>query len=185
MNYLDCSSEEENSEEDESRRPSNDFQDLESFQKAHIKKKIKKRRGSRVNPDPETSPKRQQDSYREFVLHNKVIQMSTTIIELLTCWIKYILGALLERSVPSVSTGLWWARNPGVGQELSNRTSRKAGQFEGHYLCSLNLFNNASIIQVMQFGRIDGNAYTLDFQYPFCALQALAVALANVTQRLK
>lgn len=37
----------------------------------------------------------------------------------------------------------------------------------------------------MQFGRIDGNAYTLDFQYPFSALQAFAVALANVTQRLK
>lgn len=55
----------------------------------------------------------------------------------------------------------------------------------------------------MQFGRIDGNAYTLDFQYPFSALQAFSVALgtaithcyfaltncvfvsANVTQRLK
>ncbi|XP_014675451.1 PREDICTED: tubby-related protein 4-like [Priapulus caudatus] len=39
--------------------------------------------------------------------------------------------------------------------------------------------------QVMQFGRIDGNAYTLDFQHPFTAAQAFAVALANVTQRLK
>jgi hypothetical protein len=39
--------------------------------------------------------------------------------------------------------------------------------------------------QVMQFGRIDNNAYTLDFQYPFTAVQAFAVALANVTQRLK
>ncbi|CAG5121578.1 unnamed protein product [Candidula unifasciata] len=39
--------------------------------------------------------------------------------------------------------------------------------------------------QVMQFGRIDNNAYTLDFQYPFTAIQAFAVALANVTQRLK
>ncbi|XP_062585793.1 tubby-related protein 4-like [Saccostrea cucullata] len=39
--------------------------------------------------------------------------------------------------------------------------------------------------QVMQFGRIGSNAYTLDFQYPFTALQAFAVALANVTQRLK
>jgi len=44
---------------------------------------------------------------------------------------------------------------------------------------------NGFLFQVMQFGRIDGNAYTLDFQYPFSALQALAVALANVTQRLK
>ncbi|MFT7797519.1 tubby-related protein 4 [Arapaima gigas] len=39
--------------------------------------------------------------------------------------------------------------------------------------------------QVMQFGRIDGNAYILDFQYPFSGVQAFAVALANVTQRLK
>lgn len=39
--------------------------------------------------------------------------------------------------------------------------------------------------QVMQFGRIGSNAYTLDFQYPFTTLQAFAVALANVTQRLK
>ncbi|KAM9708597.1 tubby-related protein 4 isoform 1-T1 [Menidia menidia] len=39
--------------------------------------------------------------------------------------------------------------------------------------------------QVMQFGRIDGNAYILDFQYPFSAVQGFAVALANVTQRLK
>ena len=41
------------------------------------------------------------------------------------------------------------------------------------------------LFQVMQFGRIDHNAYTLDFQYPFSAAQAFAVALANVTQRLK
>uniref|UniRef100_A0A8D0G3I0 TUB like protein 4 n=1 Tax=Sphenodon punctatus TaxID=8508 RepID=A0A8D0G3I0_SPHPU len=33
--------------------------------------------------------------------------------------------------------------------------------------------------------KIDGNAYILDFQYPFSAVQAFAVALANVTQRLK
>jgi hypothetical protein len=39
--------------------------------------------------------------------------------------------------------------------------------------------------QVLQFGRIDTNTYTLDFQHPFSALQALSVALANVTQRLK
>ena len=39
--------------------------------------------------------------------------------------------------------------------------------------------------QVVQFGRIDANAYTLDFQYPLTAIQAFSVALANVTQRLK
>ena len=44
---------------------------------------------------------------------------------------------------------------------------------------------NFVYFEVMQFGRIDGNAYTLDFQYPLTALQAFAVALANVTQRLK
>lgn len=39
--------------------------------------------------------------------------------------------------------------------------------------------------QVMQFGRIDGNAYTLDFEWPFTAVQAFSIALANITQRLK
>lgn len=52
--------------------------------------------------------------------------------------------------------------------------------------CSLFLsFSSSPASQVMQFGRIDGNAYILDFQYPFSAVQAFAVALANVTQRLK
>lgn len=46
-------------------------------------------------------------------------------------------------------------------------------------------FSSSRASQVMQFGRIDGNAYILDFQYPFSAVQAFAVALANVTQRLK
>lgn len=46
-------------------------------------------------------------------------------------------------------------------------------------------FSSSPASQVMQFGRIDGNAYILDFQYPFSAVQAFAVALANVTQRLK
>lgn len=55
-------------------------------------------------------------------------------------------------------------------------------------LCSFHAFASLPIPpppQVMQFGRIDGNAYILDFQYPFSAVQAFAVALANVTQRLK
>lgn len=51
--------------------------------------------------------------------------------------------------------------------------------------CRKLFINYYRVFQVMQFGRIDGNAYTLDFQYPFSALQAFAVALANVTQRLK
>jgi len=39
--------------------------------------------------------------------------------------------------------------------------------------------------QVMQFGRIDPNAYTLDFEWPFTAVQAFSIALANITQRFK
>uniref|UniRef100_A0A0N4ZFK8 WD_REPEATS_REGION domain-containing protein n=1 Tax=Parastrongyloides trichosuri TaxID=131310 RepID=A0A0N4ZFK8_PARTI len=39
--------------------------------------------------------------------------------------------------------------------------------------------------QVMQFGRIEGGAYTLDFCSPFSAVQAFAIALASITQRLK
>lgn len=97
---MDCSSEDENTSDDENQQQQqqqqqgvgnrsatpagslgsrtnsilngHDFKDLESFQKAQLKKKIKvKRRGSRVNPDTETSPKRQEVAYREFVLHNK------------------------------------------------------------------------------------------------------------------
>jgi len=39
--------------------------------------------------------------------------------------------------------------------------------------------------QVMQFGRIEQGSYTLDFCRPFSAVQAFAVALASITQRLK
>ncbi|CAF0867596.1 unnamed protein product [Rotaria sordida] len=39
--------------------------------------------------------------------------------------------------------------------------------------------------QVIQFGRIENNCYTLDFEWPFSPLQAFSVALANITQRLK
>ena len=67
-------------------------------------------------------------------------------------------------------------------------------EFKGKQVCSMHCTSNSAHFiqlyvyfsaQVMQFGRIDGNAYTLDFQYPFSAVQAFAVALANVTQRLK
>ncbi|KAI1724833.1 tub family domain-containing protein [Ditylenchus destructor] len=39
--------------------------------------------------------------------------------------------------------------------------------------------------QVLQFGRIENGAYTLDFREPFTAIQAFAIALASITQRLK
>lgn len=37
----------------------------------------------------------------------------------------------------------------------------------------------------MQFGRIDGNAYTLDFQYPFSALQARWIFLFLIKIKLQ
>uniref|UniRef100_A0A1I7S1C4 Tub domain-containing protein n=1 Tax=Bursaphelenchus xylophilus TaxID=6326 RepID=A0A1I7S1C4_BURXY len=39
--------------------------------------------------------------------------------------------------------------------------------------------------QVMQFGRIENGAYTLDFCTPLSAVQAFGIALASITQRLK
>lgn len=39
--------------------------------------------------------------------------------------------------------------------------------------------------QVLQFGRIEHGAFTLDFKEPFSAIQAFAIALAGITQRLK
>ncbi|KAI6238349.1 Tubby-related protein 4 [Aphelenchoides fujianensis] len=39
--------------------------------------------------------------------------------------------------------------------------------------------------QVMQFGRIENGAYTLDFCSPLSAVQAFGIALASITQRLK
>ncbi|CAI4224263.1 unnamed protein product [Auanema sp. JU1783] len=39
--------------------------------------------------------------------------------------------------------------------------------------------------QVLQFGRIEGGAYTLDFRRPLSASQAFSIALASITQRLK
>jgi len=39
--------------------------------------------------------------------------------------------------------------------------------------------------QVLQFGRIENGSYTLDFREPFTAIQAFAIALASITQRLK
>lgn len=67
------------------------------------------------------------------------------------------------------------------GKQVSAKTAAES-------LIRINLPSFCSLShapKVMQFGRIDGNAYTLDFQYPFSALQAFSVALANVTQRLK
>lgn len=72
---MDCSSEDDNTSDDED-LSSSDFKDLESFQKAHFKKKFKIKRKhirSRVQPEEEMNNlnNKQQINYREFSLHNK------------------------------------------------------------------------------------------------------------------
>lgn len=109
------------------RRADNEYQDLESFQKAQLRNKL------------ELTSKR-----REFVMHNKAPMWNET------------------SQVYQLDFG---------GRVTQESAKNFQVEFRGK--------------QVMQFGRIDGNAYTLDFQYPFSAVQAFAVALANVTQRLK
>lgn len=75
LNHLDCSSEEEETDETEDNvSRSRDF--LESFQRSKIKQKMlhkgkgKPRRGSRVQPEDE-GPKFQEEMFREFILQNK------------------------------------------------------------------------------------------------------------------
>lgn len=46
-------------------------------------------------------------------------------------------------------------------------------------------FHFQFFLQVMQFGRIENGGYTLDFEAPFSPVQAFAIALASITQRLK
>ncbi|KDR14163.1 Tubby-related protein 4 [Zootermopsis nevadensis] len=118
------------------------YRDLESFQKAQLRQKLK--RGKCKGDFPDGSPSPQSPRQREFVMHNKAPM---------------------------------WNENSQVYQlDFGGRvTQESAKNFQIEFRGK----------QVMQFGRIDGNAYTLDFQYPFSALQAFAVALANVTQRLK
>ncbi|XP_063824523.1 tubby-related protein 4 [Ostrinia nubilalis] len=112
---------------------SKNYRDLESFQKAQLRNKLK--RAGVAAPA---------GGRRQLVMHNKAPM---------------------------------WNENSQVYQlDFGGRvTQESAKNFQIEYHGK----------QVMQFGRIDGNAYTLDFQYPFSALQAFAVALANVTQRLK
>ncbi|KAG7190950.1 hypothetical protein KM043_007001 [Ampulex compressa] len=113
------------------------YRDLETFQKAQLRQKLKQRGAAAASQKPEVIR-------RELVMHNKAPM---------------------------------WNESSQVYQlDFGGRVTQESAknfqiEFRGR--------------QVMQFGRIDGNAYTLDFQYPFSALQAFAVALANVTQRLK
>ncbi|KMQ98319.1 tubby-related protein 4-like protein [Lasius niger] len=129
------SSDEEGLLQDDS--SSTSYRDLETFQKAQLRQKLKQRGAGISKPE---AIKRD----AQLVMHNKAPM---------------------------------WNESSQVYQlDFGGRVTQESAknfqiEFRGR--------------QVMQFGRIDGNAYTLDFQYPFSALQAFAVALANVTQRLK
>ncbi|XP_015434845.1 PREDICTED: tubby-related protein 4 [Dufourea novaeangliae] len=128
------SSDEEGLLQDDS---STNYRDLETFQKAQLRQKLKQK-GVGISSHKSEAVR------RELVMHNKAPM---------------------------------WNESSQVYQlDFGGRVTQESAknfqiEFKGR--------------QVMQFGRIDGNAYTLDFQYPFSALQAFAVALANVTQRLK
>ncbi|XP_033739406.1 tubby-related protein 4-like [Pecten maximus] len=133
------SSDEDLSSSVEEIRFSHNYKNLESFQKAQFKQKLRKVR--RKSEERSSFPPM---GMRQFVMHNKAPL---------------------------------WNENSQVYQlDFGGRVTQESAknfqiEFRGR--------------QVMQFGRIDSNAYTLDFQYPFTAIQAFAVALANVTQRLK
>ncbi|OAD54715.1 Tubby-related protein 4 [Eufriesea mexicana] len=128
------SSDEEGHLQDDS---STNYRDLETFQKAQLRQKLKQKAAG-------MSGHKSEAVRRELVMHNKA--------------------------------PVWNESGQVYQLDFGGRVTQESAknfqiEFKGR--------------QVMQFGRIDGNAYTLDFQYPFSALQAFAVALANVTQRLK
>ncbi|XP_046829624.1 tubby-related protein 4 isoform X1 [Vespa crabro] len=130
------SSDEEGLIQDDS---SSNYRDLETFQKAQLRQKLKQRGAGMSN-----GHNKQETTRRELVMHNKA--------------------------------PMWNEASQVYQLDFGGRvTQESAKNFQIEFRGK----------QVMQFGRIDGNAYTLDFQYPFSALQAFAVALANVTQRLK
>ncbi|XP_023034582.1 tubby-related protein 4 isoform X2 [Drosophila willistoni] len=117
------------------------YRDLETFQKAQLRQKLKR---GKIEPNGSASCTNPAPVRREFVMHNKA--------------------------------PMWNEMSQVYQLDFGGRvTQESAKNFQIEFRGK----------QVMQFGRIDGNAYTLDFQYPFSALQAFAVALANVTQRLK
>ncbi|KQS52168.1 tubby-related protein 4 isoform X1 [Drosophila erecta] len=117
------------------------YRDLETFQKAQLRQKLKR---GKIEPNGSAGCANPAPVRREFVMHNKA--------------------------------PMWNEMSQVYQLDFGGRvTQESAKNFQIEFRGK----------QVMQFGRIDGNAYTLDFQYPFSALQAFAVALANVTQRLK
>ncbi|XP_023308758.2 tubby-related protein 4 [Lucilia cuprina] len=146
QNIIDSSDDEGNGttgsgEENSNNGCSKQYRDLETFQKAQLRQKLKR---GRIEPNGTSNCNNPAPVRREFVMHNKA--------------------------------PMWNEMSQVYQLDFGGRvTQESAKNFQIEFRGK----------QVMQFGRIDGNAYTLDFQYPFSALQAFAVALANVTQRLK
>jgi hypothetical protein len=112
--------------------------------------------------------------------------------------IKAVLGEPLLASVGATDTGrnalLKKTKQPQRTLTMSNKTPFWNEQtqvyqldFGGRVLVesAKNFQIEYNSEQVMQFGRIENGSYTLDFKSPFSAVQAFAIALASITQRLK
>lgn len=50
--------------------------------------------------------------------------------------------------------------------------------------CASWLFSSAADYIVMQFGRVAEDVFTMDYNYPMCALQAFAIALSSFDSKL-
>lgn len=51
-------------------------------------------------------------------------------------------------------------------------------------ICFLLVFLSAADYIVMQFGRVAEDVFTMDYNYPMCALQAFAIALSSFDSKL-
>jgi len=155
------SSEEDVSESEKLRHQANSgsgYQNLETFQKQKLRQKLRK-----LNT-LESDSAHQRESGR-FLAHPSSPDSSPRLSP------RQIREFVMHNKAP-----LWNEGSQVYQLDFGGRvTQESAKNFQIEY----------SGKQVMQFGRIDENAYTLDFQYPLTAIQAFSVALANVTQRLK
>lgn len=147
---------------------------------------------------------------REFVMYNKGESQLRLwiIIESFQRREFFIFSSDVEWEQPSVPAGFRRSRHSGVGEKLPNRISRKTSETFSPRPCR----SDSSFSFPSQFSPLGHAVWAnrwkrlhawsvfcrfwlnsrfypqdlfLDFQYPFSALQAFSVALANVTQRLK
>ncbi|XP_063706728.1 tubby-related protein 4 isoform X2 [Culicoides brevitarsis] len=135
------------------------------------------RRHSKGTRDENDSKRRHKDMNNTDTIETELLPVEVTPVEPRSYVSLHTQAAPFRREFVMHNKAPMWNENSQVYQlDFGGRvTQESAKNFQIEFRGK----------QVMQFGRIDGNAYTLDFQYPFSALQAFAVALANVTQRLK